>query len=138
MKNGKASSGPWLPDASNSRLPGSCQPTSIPRGRGDGWTLWIIRIKSKHRSLTSTRTRCPFLTGKSYINNNDLILRLYPPPRSVYVQGLYGIRRASVSIGSRDTQGRPSIDGHGSLALFKLPFPSPPTSLPAGVLPMLS
>ncbi len=39
----------------------SKSPLQFPRG---GWALWIIRLKSKHRSLISARTRCSFPTGK--------------------------------------------------------------------------
>jgi len=88
--------------------------------------MWIIRIKSKDCSLNLYSNTLFIPDWQTYINNNNLILRLYPPPQSVYVQGLYGIRRASVLIGSRDPQTRPSIDGHGNLAPLKLPFPFPP------------
>jgi hypothetical protein len=130
-----------LPDASCARLPGSFNPNPLQfsfRERGDEpWTL-----KNKKQTLApSLRLEhvVPFLTGKSYINNNDLLLRFYPPPRSVYMQPLYAVCIASdepLSIGSRDAAKlAPLLTGTGALLFWNFPFPYPPTSQPAGVNP---
>jgi hypothetical protein len=72
-ENSKASSRPWLPDASNSRLQGSCQPTSIPRKQ-----METLDYQDKKQTLfPHLYLNTLFIPDwQSYINNNDLIQRL--------------------------------------------------------------